>query len=60
MVRDLRRCRADMGDGLPPCEFDKVVGRTTLCELKADDNLSFEVLGGDATWPSAAAWAWCL
>jgi sialic acid synthase len=39
------------GDGLPPYELDKVVGRTTLCELKPDDNLSFEVLGGDATSP---------
>ena len=38
------------GDGLPPYEFDKVVGRTTLCELKTDGNLSFEVFGGDATW----------
>jgi N-acetylneuraminate synthase/sialic acid synthase len=32
------------GDGLPPYEFDKVVGRTTICDLKADDNLTFEVL----------------
>ncbi len=34
------------GDGLPPYEFDKVVGRTTICDLKADDNLTFEVLNG--------------
>jgi len=39
------------GDGLPPCEFEKVVGRTTICELKADDNLTFEVLCGGVTWP---------
>jgi hypothetical protein len=34
------------GDGLAPCEFDKVVGRTTICELKADEALNFEVLNG--------------
>jgi N-acetylneuraminate synthase/sialic acid synthase len=34
------------GDGLPPYEFDKVVGRTTICDLKADDDLTFEVLNG--------------
>jgi len=34
------------GDGLPPYEFDKVVGRTTICDLQADDNLAFEVLNG--------------
>jgi sialic acid synthase len=39
------------GDGLPPYEFDKVVGRTTICELKTDENLTFELLGGSATWP---------
>jgi N-acetylneuraminate synthase/sialic acid synthase len=36
------------GDGLAPYEFDKVVGRTTLCELKADEALNFEVLNGAA------------
>ena len=39
------------GDGLPPYEFDKVVGRTTICELKADESLTFEVLSGGAIWP---------
>ena len=34
------------GDGLPPYELDKVVGRTTLCDLKADEDISFEVLNG--------------
>ena len=34
------------GDGLPPYEFDKVVGRTTLCELKADQDLNFDILNG--------------
>ncbi len=34
------------GDGLPPYELEKIVGRTMLCELKADDDISFEVLNG--------------
>ena len=34
------------GDGLPPYEFDKIVGRTTVCDLKADEDLNFEVLNG--------------
>lgn len=34
------------GDSLPPYEFDKVIGRTTLCGLKADENLTFKVLNG--------------
>jgi sialic acid synthase len=34
------------GDSLPPYEFDKIVGRTTICALKADENLTFEVLNG--------------
>ncbi len=34
------------GDGLPPYEFDKVVGRTTLCEIKADQGLNFDFLNG--------------
>ncbi len=34
------------GDGLPPYELEKIVGRTTLCELKADSDISFDVLNG--------------
>jgi hypothetical protein len=34
------------GDGLPPYKFDKIVGCTTVCDLKADDDLNFEVLNG--------------
>ena len=34
------------GDGLPPYEFDKIVGRTTVCDLKADEDLNFEMLNG--------------
>lgn len=32
------------GDGLPPYEFDKVVGRTLTADLKEDDNLTLEIL----------------
>jgi N-acetylneuraminate synthase/sialic acid synthase len=42
------------GDGLPPFELDKVLGRTTLCELKTDEDISFEVLNG-AEFKMAAA-----
>jgi N-acetylneuraminate synthase/sialic acid synthase len=42
------------GDGLPPYELDKVVGRTTLCELKTDEDICFEVLNG-AEFKMAAA-----
>lgn len=34
------------GDGLVPYELDEVVGQTTLCELKTDGDISFEVLNG--------------
>jgi sialic acid synthase len=34
------------GDGLPPYEIDKIVGRMVLNELKMDDDISFEVLNG--------------
>jgi N-acetylneuraminate synthase/sialic acid synthase len=34
------------GDGLAPYEFDKVVGRVTQCALKADADITFDVLNG--------------
>ena len=34
------------GDGLPPYEIDKVVGRMVLTDLKTDDDIRFEVLNG--------------
>jgi N-acetylneuraminate synthase/sialic acid synthase len=34
------------GDGLPPYEIDKIIGRMVLNELKMDDDISFEVLNG--------------
>ena len=42
------------GDGLPPHELEKIVGRTTLCELKADDDISFDVLNGSEFKMAAA------
>jgi N-acetylneuraminate synthase/sialic acid synthase len=34
------------GDGLPPYELDKVVGRNTLRALNADEDICFDVLSG--------------
>lgn len=34
------------GDGVPPYELDKFIGRVLKQALKADDNLSFEVVDG--------------
>ncbi len=34
------------GDGLPPYELDKVVGRITQCALHADEDIRFDVLSG--------------
>ena len=36
------------GDGLPPYEIDKVVGRTTLVPLAADADITWDVLNGQA------------
>jgi len=38
------------GNGMPPYELNKVVGRITLHPLKADDDITFEVLNGAQTW----------
>ena len=43
------------GDGLPPYEIDKVIGRVTLKPLAADDDLSFEVLNGTQHRKEAAS-----
>lgn len=34
------------GDGLPPYEMDKVIGRVILKDLREDEDITFEVLGG--------------
>lgn len=43
------------GDGLPPYELDKVIGRVTRQDLKEDDAISFEVLNGAERWAEAAS-----
>ncbi len=42
------------GDGLPPYEIDKVIGRVTRQPLKADDDILFEVLNGAEHWQELA------
>ena len=34
------------GDGMPPYELDKVIGRITVVALKVDQDITFEVLNG--------------
>lgn len=43
------------GDGLPPYELAKVIGRVTRQELKEDDNITYEVLNGAENWAEAAS-----
>jgi len=43
------------GDGLPPYEIDKVIGRVTSQSLKADDDIKFEVLNGAESWTEVAS-----
>ena len=43
------------GDGLPPYELDKVIGRVTRQELKADDDITYEILNGAENWAEAAS-----
>ncbi|MFQ5417573.1 MAG: N-acetylneuraminate synthase family protein [Myxococcota bacterium] len=42
------------GDGLPPFETDNVIGLTTRRALRADEDISFEVLGADRGWALVA------
>jgi N-acetylneuraminate synthase/sialic acid synthase len=43
------------GDGLPPYELDKVIGRVTRGTLNKDDDITFEVLNGSEGWAEAAS-----
>ena len=43
------------GDGLPPYELTKVIGRVTRQDLKEDDNITYEVLNGAENWAEAAS-----
>jgi len=43
------------GDGMPSYELDKVIGRITMVELKADQDITFEVLNGAQNRAEAVA-----
>jgi len=43
------------GDGLPPYELDKVIGRVIRQELKEDDDITYEVLNGAENWAETAS-----
>jgi N-acetylneuraminate synthase/sialic acid synthase len=43
------------GDGLPPYELEKVIGRVTRGALNKDDDITFEVLNGSESWAEAAS-----
>ena len=43
------------GDGLQPYELDKVIGRVTRQELKADEGITIEALNGAESWKKAAS-----
>lgn len=38
------------GDGIPPYEIDKIIGRITNYDLKEDDTILFENLNGTENW----------
>ena len=43
------------GDGLPPYELEKVIGRVTVQPLTEDDDITYDVLNGAQEWSKAAA-----
>lgn len=43
------------GDGMPPYELDKVIGRITMVDLGADQDITFEVLNGAQNYAEAVA-----
>jgi len=43
------------GDGLPPYELDKVIGRVTRRDLKEDEDITYEILNGAENWAEAAS-----
>jgi sialic acid synthase len=43
------------GDGLPPYELNKIIGRLTRVPLRQDQNILFEVLNGAEMWAEAAS-----
>ena len=43
------------GDGLPPYDIDKVIGRVTRSAIQEDDAITFEVLNGSEHLAEAAS-----
>jgi N-acetylneuraminate synthase/sialic acid synthase len=43
------------GDGLQPYEIDKVIGRVTRTAMKADDDITYEVLNGSESRAEAVS-----
>ena len=43
------------GDGLPPYDIDKVIGRVTRAALQEDDAITFEALNGSEHLAKAAS-----
>ncbi len=43
------------GDGLPPYDMDKVIGRVTCQPMAEDEDISFEKLNGAERWQQLAA-----
>jgi N-acetylneuraminate synthase/sialic acid synthase len=43
------------GDGLQPYEIDKVIGRVTRHDVRADDDITIEVLNGAENWSKVAS-----
>ena len=43
------------GDGLQPYEIDKVIGRVTRQDVRADDDITIEILNGAENWSKVAS-----
>lgn len=43
------------GGGLPPYELDKIIGRTLVRPLEADEDITFDVLNGAESWAKKAS-----
>jgi N-acetylneuraminate synthase/sialic acid synthase len=43
------------GDGLPPYDIDKIIGRVTRQALTEDEDISYEKLNGAESWLELAA-----
>ena len=43
------------GGGLPPYALDKIIGRTLVRPLEADEDITFDVLNGAESWAKKAS-----